>query len=484
MVKNLKALLLLLVILAVIVRLIIAFNTCVVSSDGPLYIEAANYYYQGDFKSGFNHPYHPLYPFLMSLLYRVIGNWEWAGFLISIILSSCAVIPLYLIGLQLFDNKIALIASLFYVFEPNIARISSGILTTGTFICLLVFAVYYFMKAMEQWKYLYFALSGLFALLAFLTRPDGLIIIGIFALWILFANISGWWKGEFKRKLLALVCLILPWLVIAIPYIAYVTIKAGSFNISHKLTAVKLSVFLNPLINPKALYIVAEDLLKSSHPVLLLLVILGVLLRKKFLLLPSVLSSKWIIWSLVIGYIIVLVKFADVFGRISKRYTTPLMVLAIFWGAVGLYILIGKFSKYNIKWITIASVIMIIILGISTFNPVGKDRLVEKQAGEWIRTYHKGMDKPVIVADSNRVPYYGGGKIIMNYEGTRLKRFGKDYKTVLANLRGINTSYLVIDLMDDDVIIPGFTKQLQQSDLEYLFTASDKGRALTIYKVK
>ncbi|MCK5577958.1 MAG: hypothetical protein KAI63_00380, partial [Planctomycetes bacterium] len=91
--KKTWAQLLLLVLFALIVRVIIGLNTYVISSDAPLYIDVAQLYHQGHWRQALNHPYHPFYPFCMSLLYRIIGNWEWAGMLISMVLSSLAIIP-------------------------------------------------------------------------------------------------------------------------------------------------------------------------------------------------------------------------------------------------------------------------------------------------------------------------------------------------------------------------------------------------------
>ena len=83
--KQTKWLLLALFGLALIVRLGIALNTYVISSDGPLYIEAASYYHNGQFKEAISHQYHPVYPLLMSLAYYLTNDWEWAGMLVSII---------------------------------------------------------------------------------------------------------------------------------------------------------------------------------------------------------------------------------------------------------------------------------------------------------------------------------------------------------------------------------------------------------------
>lgn len=498
MFNNPKRLLLVLFFLALAVRLIIAFNTYAISSDGPLYVEAASYYYQGDFKNGLAHPYHPLYPFLISLVYRLIGDWEWAGLLIPIILSSIAVIPLYLIGLRLFNNqKIALISSIFYIFHPHLARLSSSMLTTGTFIFILVTAIYFLMKALDSWHYTSFGLSGLFSLLAFLTRPDGIIILFMFLAWIVFIRFSGWWKGEWKRKVSALLFFILPWLLVALPYIVYLVTRKGEFTISNKFTLTGLVTFVTALTNLNAFHMVAEDFIKCINPWLLILILIGIIIPRRELIKTVSRRNAWIIWSLFIVYTLFLLKFGDAFYRTSKRYTTPLVAIIIFWGAIGIYLLISKLVKDKIepeksplfvKGLVIGVLLTIISFAVFTFQPIAKDRLVEKEAGKWIKQYHQGKEQPVVVADSNRIPYYAGAKILQHYEATRLRKFGNNYTAVINNLHKFKADYLVIDKKEVDSFIPDFTSRLNSSGMEQIYPPTsnnaDKKQILFIYRVK
>jgi len=461
-------------LLAFTVRLIIAFNTYVISSDGPLYIEAANYYYEGDIKSALNHPYHPFYPALMALLYWFIGNWEWAGMLVSIILGSLAIMPLYLVGLRLFNPTMAIISALIYAFHPDAARLSAGILTTGTFIFLLVTAIYCLLEALEGYRYRYFILAGISSLLAFLTRPDGIIILLVILGWVVLSK-----KRLFEKKSLALGGIILPWIMAALPYLWHIIKTTGAFSISRKLS---LSTLTLKASIPQMFYIVAEDFIKAMNPWLLVLVIIGILVRKEALYQRETTSKEkrtaWIIWSMVLTYLLTLLVFAGIYQRISQRYTTPLVVIIIFWGAVGLYFLARWCQQIfgpktnSTGWLVFVVMITLCSFSIFTFKSIGHERLDERKVGNWIRQNYQDKDKPLVFAhSSHRIPFYAGSKIINHYIGNQITELGVDYETIIKNARLQKADYLVIS-PDIKNSIPDFIPSIKPVDLELILEAT------------
>src|SRR4030042_3151438 len=70
-----------------------------ITLDGALqYIPAAKLFYHGAYLQALLQPQLPLYPFLISILSHVTGDFEPAGQLISILFSLLAVFPLYFIA--------------------------------------------------------------------------------------------------------------------------------------------------------------------------------------------------------------------------------------------------------------------------------------------------------------------------------------------------------------------------------------------------
>lgn len=564
----------LLFLLALGVRLIITWNTYAMPSDGPRYIEVASYYAEGNLKEALKHDYHPLFPCFMAVAHQVIGNWEWAGMLVSVLLGSLAVIPLYLIGQRVFNDTIATITAVFYAFHPHTARLSSDILTTGTFIFLLVSTLYLIMEALKGWKYRMFLFAGLSSLLAYLTRPDGVILLLVCVAWIILSNFSGrpdrqagWWKGAFRKKILALGLLCLPWIIGLASYMCGLKYARGEWQLSQKLSRSKIARIsgisgIQPSITGEkrkgfvyrqasALYIVTEDFVKAANPWLLLLIIIGLFTRKKFLqsaysvqnklrLLKShpdpVLNTgegshnnrdpsprqvgaqdesvekffnalklnKWIIWSTVLIYLMALWRFALCDDRISKRYTTPLIVIISFWGAIGLYVLIGwLYQKFNqqdvspgdyparlpqrqVKWLIVGVLITIGSFAIFTFAPVRYHRLDEKRVGEWIKRYHQTATQPLIIAPSNLIMYHGGSRILDHHKGgNQIKELGSNYEEAIKNARFKQADYLVINHKTKNYI-PDFTASIKPKDLELIYEIQpDKSEQwFKVYKVK
>lgn len=436
------AVILVLVILAITVRLVIVRNSYVISSDGPVYIGVAQDYYAGNYKAAISHPYHPLYPVLMSVIYRVKGNWEWAGLFISILSGALAIIPLWFIGKRLFpatDNKIprlAVIGCLFYIFHPLAARFSAEVLTSGLFMCILFFTVWMILLALSEWKYRYFFLAGVGSLLAYLTRPDGLVLFLVaIALAVLIDIRSGYMKTV-KRRALAVFILILPLLVPGTLYIGYMYKTKGQIEITQKFSLSKFKALLGrdaasdeagSAVKPQgnrylsAAYIVASDVIRGAHiwVVLLILVYLIFAARQA----PAQPGASRIIWIVFAVYVVALFAFAVIFGRISKRYTVPLGMLMVFFSAAGLDYLLAKMRLVNYRWAGV--LLTLLIFSAHTFLPVGKDKIGQKVVGKWIGNDYSSVVsyRPIykVISTANRIPYYARG-ILVPPEGNLIDR--------------------------------------------------------------
>ncbi|MFH1227558.1 MAG: glycosyltransferase family 39 protein [Planctomycetota bacterium] len=474
------AVILTLIILAIAVRLVIVWNTYVISSDGPVYISVAKDYYAGNYKAALSHPYHPLYPFLMSVAYHLRGSWEWAGLFISILFGALAIIPLWFIGKKIFpatDGKVSsvvFIGCLFYIFHPLAARFSAEVLTTGLFMSLLFFTVWMMILALSEWKYRYFFLAGVGAMMTYLVRPDGLILLFTAMALAVLVDIRRDYLKTVNKRALAVFILMLPWLLAATPYLYHMYKTKGRIEITQKFSLAKVKTLFskadaseetattekpgtNRYLN--AIYIVAKESVKGVHILLLLFLLVYVIFARRKAPEPAADGkSGFVIWVIFGAYILALLMFAVIFGRISKRYTVPLEMLLVFFSAAGLDYLLTKMRLVNYKWLGIA--LTLIILSVHTFAPVGKDKLVYKTIGRAIRldyvcNHTKGLppinegSMPKIITTSNRIVYYAHGWQIP-VEGKFLDRLNE-------------ADYLVLDKTAEalwpetkgEIIIPG-----------------------------
>lgn len=111
----------------------------------------------------------PLYPALMGILGRLIGNFHSAGLLISN--TSLILSGIYLYKLALLDHpKPFAKKSVLYLFIFPTSFVLSGLLSESLFLLLSILSFYYAKKG-SWW------MSGIFGFFLTLTRPSGIICL-------------------------------------------------------------------------------------------------------------------------------------------------------------------------------------------------------------------------------------------------------------------------------------------------------------------
>jgi hypothetical protein len=107
----------------------------------------------------------------------------------SALAGILVVIPMYCLGLRLFNRQTAFWACAVFQCLPIACRSFSDALSEGLFLLLLATALLLAYQALQNHSTWRFALSGIFGGLAYLTRPEGLVIViavlaVLLALWI------------------------------------------------------------------------------------------------------------------------------------------------------------------------------------------------------------------------------------------------------------------------------------------------------------
>jgi len=131
--------------------------------DSAVYIEMGKYIFSTG-KSGLWESSRPLmWPILLGILWKIKLNPIIFGRILQLILSIGCIYFTYIIGKNIFNEKIALLSAFFLAFNPTFLFYSSTILTgiPSTFFSLL--AIYFLIKKR------YF-LTGLFVGISFMTR--------------------------------------------------------------------------------------------------------------------------------------------------------------------------------------------------------------------------------------------------------------------------------------------------------------------------
>ena len=435
--------------LALVVRLFALEQIHLISRDGITYVSLAKVYWLGSFSEGLAHPYHPLYPMIMALVGGVTGDFELAGKLVSFVLTTLTVIPVYLIGKTLYDSNVGLIGGVFFVFQPYCVRFSVDVLSDPAFIFFFVLAFYWGIKAGKEATHnkLWSLGAGISGGLAYLIRPEGILVILFLAGWYFFE----WALGRRKtwtNFLSLFIIMVFAFLTLSAPYIFLIKTQTGKWQISQKASVIKMTetLKLEPnekkpkkkkapaaakkekrALSPKkprepiqrgdvwrSITRPALKFVETYHYLLFLFFLLGLWPRVKRESRPS----GWLVLVFTAGYLLILSYLYYTVSYVSRRHVLPLIVFTLpvagagFWEVRQWALLLME--RFNCKWSKSIPTIVILLLTLfilipKALKPQGEDKLPLKEAGFWIKGNCR-KELPVIMSNEPLIAYYAGGK--------------------------------------------------------------------------
>ena len=134
-----------------------------IAIDSTFYGYMARDFLKGDFMKGLSPAYHPLYPFLISLVSFDASHVEIAGRFISLFFGTLALIPMFYLAKEAAGQKAAIFSGLFYSFHSYLVTYSGMLLSEATYWGLLTFSVYFFWRGLSRKKVLGCMVSGVWA---------------------------------------------------------------------------------------------------------------------------------------------------------------------------------------------------------------------------------------------------------------------------------------------------------------------------------
>jgi hypothetical protein len=199
----------LLVALVLPLRCWLLFNTEVTARDGIGYIRYALTFerkaWHEVWKEQDQHPGYPVAVWAMSVPLR-----EWTGRtdaevmrlsaqLVSMLAALLLLYPMYHAGRLLFGRAVAFWGSLLFQCWPVSGQHLSDGISETLFLLLVVSALLQAVRAVEGQSVPRFVLCGLFCGLAYLTRPEGALLIPVVLLVLLARQFSPLWRCSRKR---------------------------------------------------------------------------------------------------------------------------------------------------------------------------------------------------------------------------------------------------------------------------------------------
>ncbi|WP_161982114.1 ArnT family glycosyltransferase [Dictyobacter alpinus] len=158
----------------------------------------------------------PLWPLLIGLLSLLFGPNDLFVRLFLCVLDAATCLLIYLFARRLLTERLALVAGMSAAFYPNLF-IYTGWLYSETLYTFLLTAFCYLLYRFQRERTLLLAVaSGLLPGLLALTRPNGLVLLVLFLVWLL---VMGWQRlfaWRYVGRMLVLVpalalLLIVPW---------------------------------------------------------------------------------------------------------------------------------------------------------------------------------------------------------------------------------------------------------------------------------
>ncbi|MEN8183499.1 MAG: glycosyltransferase family 39 protein, partial [Myxococcota bacterium] len=165
-----------LVVGAAALRSVSWMQTAVLFNDGPLFLHMARSFAAGDLASALAHPYHPLYPALVALVQPLLGGWEGAAVFVSVVGGALAVGALFAFLRASFGPREALIGAFLLAVHPWTIQFSADVQSEGLYLAFFLAALACLWQALARASWVGALGAGLFTGLAYLTRPEGLIL--------------------------------------------------------------------------------------------------------------------------------------------------------------------------------------------------------------------------------------------------------------------------------------------------------------------
>ncbi|HEX3446885.1 MAG TPA: glycosyltransferase family 39 protein [Isosphaeraceae bacterium] len=151
---------------------------------------------------------HPLHPLGIAAVHRVLGgtdptSWQIAASVLCFTSAVLLVIPIYLLTLELFGEKTAWLGCLLVMVNPIIGYVVVNVLSESTFLLWWSFGLWGSVRFLREGRFFWLPLAIGFGALAYLTRPEGMLLPAALVLTLLVLPLSRatrinwprWWRA-------------------------------------------------------------------------------------------------------------------------------------------------------------------------------------------------------------------------------------------------------------------------------------------------
>jgi len=508
-----------LVLLALVVRVLVAFRTSVIFEDGPHFLDSAKRFATGDFAGALAHPYHPMYSALIAAVQPLVGDFEVAALAVSVLGGTLAVAASFLFVRDAFDARSAALAAFLFAISPYAVRFTSDVQSEGVYLAFFVGGVALSWRGLATGRAGLLFAAGLAGGFAYLTRPEGAALVVVVGVLLLARG------GAVRDRLRGIAALVTGALLVAAPYISILSLASDSVTLSGKKSLIRtlglsnqgtasitaefgqlvvlgvlscfviaVAAYLWPrsrggvlrarvwggvacaiggvvawqIFWPTQLEEFARVVISTVRPEVIVLVGLGIWAS----IACETRRRDGFIVALLLVYGVVLVGLLFNYGYLSRRHVLPLLPLLLGYAGLGACWLSDRISRWPAERVLAAIALgMLLISAPKTLHRHRDDALAHRRVAEWMR----GQDLPAgrVASNKRRIGYYAERLWFPLTEDDVLRPFER--------LAREGVRYIVVD---DPM--PGFHDQLaveSRFEVRVLHRIEAGGGMATVYEL-
>jgi len=403
------------------VRVLAWTGSCTIGSDSFIFLDMARLIGAGEWSSAMRWAAHPAYPAMTAGL----GGSAFAGTLISVVLGAAGIIPLFLLVAEAIGEAEARVAALLYAVLPALVEVTADVMTDGVFVAFFVTAIWAGWKALDRWSWA--PLAGLMSGLAYLTRPEGLLLMAMIPAWLVVEAV----RRRTWRPLAGGAIVVAVSVVVAIPYLLWLHRELQRWTVSLKGGARAVTGGAVQTSHG-SLYV---DYLKSTWRVAF-----GVLVPFTLWGMARTNSrGRWYIASFGLAWFAAMLYAMPYVGYIGSRYLLAGFVALLGATAIGWIEMTSKLRPAVVR----AALLLLVVglMGVAV-RPRRWGELALVDAGAWI-----AQQKPraKLVATSDKIAYYAGGELVY-------RRFWEAFPPTFEEFEsGVTTADFIVTTSRDSV---------------------------------
>ena len=435
--RRALGLLLAILVLALAIRASLVATATVTARDTATFVWHAQDLARAPLETLRTHDQHPLYPTLILAVHSVlrpvlpadkVAAWERSAQMAACLGGLAAVVALYVLTVQLFDRRIALLAAFGIAVLSEPCQLSADGLSDMPHLAAYLCAAAALVAAVRRGAWPLFAAAGALSAVAFLARPEGagVAIVGTLA------GLLGVLGPTRRRSLLAAAVCAGAFFALASPYMASTgrLVRKKSIGELFHIAAQPAPASLGDarerpaqrgtLLAADSAFAAApritEKYFRAGRVVFVLPMFLGLGWRR---VRRPVRVQRNLIVAMAGLHLTTLVFLHSAYGYVSLRHVLVLAILTVpFSAAVLAAVVDGLAESLSLSMAPRVAtmrrrlwVALLLVLAASTapwtLRPLRADRGYVRRAGAWIRAHGYGPET-VILTSRHRVAFYAG----------------------------------------------------------------------------